>query len=95
MKKKILLALSYVLVAALATTITLYMTLGTETSKLDQLSAIIAYYYVDDVDMTAVEDAAAHAMIASLGDRWSYYIPASDITFPFSISAFTINSLEA
>lgn len=78
MKKKILLVLSHILVAALATTITLYMTRSTGTSKLQQLSDIIGYYYVEDVDMTEVEDAAAHAMIASLGDRWSYYIPASE-----------------
>ena len=78
MKKKILLVLSHILVAALATTITLYMTRSTGTSKLQQLSDIIGYYYVEDVDMTDVEDAAAHAMIASLGDRWSYYIPANE-----------------
>ena len=78
MKKKILVTLSYILVAALASTITLYMTSRQETSKLQQLSDIIQYYYVDDVDMTAVEDAAAHAMIETLGDRWSYYIPASE-----------------
>ena len=28
--------------------------------------------------MTAVEDAAADAMVNALGDRWSYYIPASE-----------------
>lgn len=78
MKKKILLAVSHILVAALATTITLYMTQADEYTKLQQLSDIIDYYYVEDVDMTAVEDAAAYAMIESLGDRWSYYIPASE-----------------
>ena len=78
MKKKILVTMSYILVAALASTITAYMTSTQETSKLQQLSEIIQYYYVDDVDMTAVEDAAAHAMIDTLGDRWSYYIPASE-----------------
>lgn len=78
-KKKILLVLSYILVAALATTITLYMTADTYYySKLDQLSEIIEAYYVEDVDITAVEDAAARAMIDELGDRWSYYIPASE-----------------
>lgn len=79
MKKKILLVLSHVLVAALATAITLYMTAGTYYySKLDQLSEIIEAYYVDDVDITAAQDAAAQAMVKSLGDRWSYYIPASE-----------------
>lgn len=78
MKKKIVLVLSHILVAMLATTVTLYMTSGQENTKLQQLSQIIQDYYVEDVDMVAVEDAAAHAMVAQLGDRWSYYIPASE-----------------
>ena len=78
MKKKIVLVLSHILVAMLATTVTLYMISGQENTKLQQLSQIIQDYYVEDVDMVAVEDAAAHAMVAQLGDRWSYYIPASE-----------------
>jgi len=77
-KKKIMLVLSHILVAALATAITLHMTMDRGESKLDQLSDFIRDYYVEDVDMVAVEDAAAHAMVAQLGDRWSYYIPASE-----------------
>ena len=80
MKKKVCFLLSYVLVAALATAITLGMVtwLDTGSSKLDQLSGIIEDYYIEDVDMTALEDAAAVAMVESAGDRWSYYIPASE-----------------
>ena len=28
--------------------------------------------------ITAIEDAAADAMVEALGDRWSYYIPANE-----------------
>lgn len=81
MKKKtmLLLAASHILVAALATAVTLYMTADLYGySKLDQLTEIIDGYYVDDVNIEGVQDAAAHAMIDTLGDRWSYYIPASE-----------------
>lgn len=80
MKKKIWLFLSYVLVAALSTALTLGMVnrfdLGS--SKLEELSGIIEDFYIEDVDMTALEDTAAEAMIKAAGDRWSYYIPASE-----------------
>lgn len=79
MKKKICVALSYVLVAALAAAVTLFLfpgKTGTE-SKLDQLEALIQEKFVDEVDTTAIEDAAADAMVEALGDRWSYYLSAS------------------
>lgn len=79
MKKKICVALSYVLVAALAAAVTLFLfpgETGTE-SKLDQLEALIQEKFVDEVDTTAIEDAAADAMVEALGDRWSYYLSAS------------------
>lgn len=46
-------------------------------SKLDRLEALIGQRFIGEADQTALEDAAAQAMVASLGDRWSYYIPAS------------------
>ena len=80
MKKKVWLFLSYVLVSALSTVATLGVVhwLGTGDSKLDQLSEIIDTFYIEEVDMTELEDAAAEAMIETCGDRWSYYIPASE-----------------
>ena len=80
MKKKVWLFLSYVLVSALSTVATLGAVhwLGTGDSKLDQLSEIIDTFYIEEVDMTELEDAAAEAMIETCGDRWSYYIPASE-----------------
>ena len=82
MKKagKILLqVLSYVLVAALAVVLTLFVGMkGGSYSKLEQLEALLLNFYVDGADATELEDAAAHAMVAALGDRWSYYIPADE-----------------
>lgn len=81
--KKFKKILSYVVVAALASAITMALTLhgGTSadrTSKLDQLADLIEDRFIGEADRTAMEDAAADAMVDSLGDRWSYYIPASE-----------------
>ena len=81
MKKKILISASYVLVAVLATLATLAVTAypgGISSSKLDQLESLILERFIGEKDQTAMEDAAAEAMVDSLGDRWSYYIPASE-----------------
>lgn len=73
---------SYILVAALASALTLAVSsrvsgsLGE--SKLDQLEDLIEERFIGDSDRTAMEDAAAEAMVDSLGDRWSHYIPASE-----------------
>lgn len=79
MKKVIGIVLSYVLVAALAVTGTLWVTSTIrQDSKLDQLENLIEERFAEDTDRTVMEDAAADAMVRSLGDRWSYYIPAAD-----------------
>lgn len=82
MKKfvKILLrVLSYVLVAAIAAGVTMYATMRTNSySKLEQLKTLLTQRYINGADETALEDAAAHAMVGALGDRWSYYIPADE-----------------
>ena len=81
MKKKILISLSYLLVAVLATVATL-AAVGypgyAYGSKLEQLESLILERFIGDADQTAMEDAAAAAMVKSLNDRWSYYIPASE-----------------
>lgn len=77
MKRKLLVFLSYILVAALASTATLFVTWQEDSSKLLELEALIETYYIDPVDKTKMEDAAADGMISGLGDRWSYYIPAA------------------
>ena len=79
MKRKLLRIASYLVVAVLASALTLGVNwwLG-DYSKLEQLESLIEQLYIEDVDLTTVEDYAAEGMIAALGDRWSYYIPASE-----------------
>lgn len=80
MKKKLLLPLSYLLTAALASALTLAFFARSTTprpGKLEELETLILERFIGEADQTIMEDAAADAMVASLGDRWSYYIPAS------------------
>ena len=85
MMKKVWKFLSYVLVAALASAVTFCVSGGSGGSgadagysKLTELADLIDERYVDEYDKTAMEDAAAEAMIGALGDRWSYYISAAN-----------------
>ncbi len=85
MKKLILRTLSYILVATLAAGLALYVTLPRANTyvpvgntKLEQLENLLLDKFIGDADQTAMEDAAANAMIGALGDRWSYYISAKD-----------------
>lgn len=81
MKEKLLRFGSYLLVAVLSTVITLTMVhleLGLKPSKLDQLEAMIEERFIGEYDQETLEDAAANAMVKATGDRWSYYIPASE-----------------
>lgn len=70
-------ALSYVVVAALASLGTWVAADKIPNSKLEELSSVIDRKFVGEADQTAIQDAAAEAMVGALGDRWSYYIPAS------------------
>ena len=78
--KVVCLVVSYVMVAAIAVCATLWvMDLSPAGStKLEQLENLLAERFVDGVDRTELEDAAAHGMVSALGDRWSYYIPADE-----------------
>lgn len=77
--KKLLRPLSYILVAALASCLTLALTRQeVPYSKLTELEDIILTQFIGDKNKTAMEDASAKAMVDSLGDRWSHYIPAAD-----------------
>ena len=80
MKKKVWMLISYALVSALSVAMTLgvvFWQTGGE-SKLEQLQRVIDKYYIEEADPVALEDAAAVAMVKATGDRWSYYIPASE-----------------
>ena len=81
MKNKILRVLSYILVAALASAVSCGLMAGEvmkQNTKLNQLSQLIEERFIGEVDMTRAEDAAAAAMVASLGDKWSYYLSAEE-----------------
>ena len=74
--------MSYVVVAVLASIVTLALNhqpvQETPQTKLEQLEQLILDKFIGEADKTAMEDAAAYAMVESLGDRWSYYIPAEE-----------------
>lgn len=70
--------LSYVLVAALASAGTWFLADRIPNSKLERLTDAIDRKFIGQADQTQLEDAAAKAMIAALGDRWSYYISAEE-----------------
>lgn len=81
MKEKLLHFGSYVLVAVLSTVLTLTMVhleVGLKPSKLDQLEGLIEEKFIGEADQEKLADAAATAMVKATGDRWSYYIPASE-----------------
>jgi carboxyl-terminal processing protease len=75
-------ALSHLLVALVSVTVTVAVMLGVfiykqqSSPKLLVLEQLILDRFIGEADQTAMEDAAANAMVNALGDRWSYYIPA-------------------
>lgn len=78
MKNKIIIVLSYLAVAAAAATLTLVLTAKpAHYTKLEELADLLEERFIDGVDRAELENAAADAMVEALGDRWSYYIPAS------------------
>lgn len=78
--KKLITVLSYLTTAMAACAVTLLVTIGKTPgySKLDQVEYLIKNRFIEEADMEKAEDAAATAMIDSLGDRWSYYLSAAD-----------------
>lgn len=81
MKKKLLILISYILVAALSTVMTLGMVHlegGLMPTKLEQLEELILERFIGEAEAEKLEDAAAAAMVSATGDRWSYYISAKE-----------------
>lgn len=78
LKQDILRALSYVLVAVLASMLTLFLAPSGENQKLAQIRWLIDTYYIGEYTEEELYDGAAHGMVAGTGDQWSYYIPASE-----------------
>ena len=81
MKKKIWKILSYIIVATLASVVSVAICNLEpiyQMSKLDQLATLIESQFIGDADMKKAKDAAAAAMVYSLDDRWSYYLTAEE-----------------
>jgi len=53
--------------------------LAAQSDKLAELMNIIDTGYIGEADLTYMADAAAAAMVAATGDRWSYYISAAEM----------------
>lgn len=72
--------LTYVITALLSATLTLALVVPRVAggSKLDQVEALLLSNFIGEADSAAMEDAAASAMVYSLGDRWSYYLNAEE-----------------
>lgn len=81
MKSKAWKILSYVLVALVAASLTLIgclLTSGLGGGKLQELEDLLSDCFIGNVDQKKLEDHAAAAMVAALGDRWSYYMTAEE-----------------
>lgn len=78
--KLLLRSLSYILVAALSTCITMAFLAPQRngTDKLAYLQSLISQCFIGQVSDTQLLDGAAAGMVSATGDRWSYYIPASE-----------------
>lgn len=80
--KVLILLATHIGVAALTVCLTLVLSNAAKDpgqKKLEQVAQLIERYHVDDPDMNDVYDYAAAGMVAGTGDRWSYYISASEM----------------
>lgn len=77
--KILLRVLTYVLVAVVTCVCTMYFMLQQTGGKLTNLRYLINTCFVGEVDQVALDDGAAAGMVDALPDRWSYYIPASEL----------------
>ena len=78
MKRFLLRTASYVLVAALASAMTLAADYVLTDHKLPQLQGLLSSCFVGEVDEKTLSDAAAKGMVEALEDRWSYYQTAEE-----------------
>lgn len=78
---KLMRFLSYVLVAAVASCLTLALfarNIMADTDKFDEISQIVDYYYIGEADKKAMLDTAAAGYVDGIGDRWSHYMNAEE-----------------
>ena len=81
MKNTVVKVLSYVLVAALAAGTAVFCCLQSQNQRMDKLDYVrnlLEGCYIGETDREAMYDAAASAMVDSIGDRWSYYMSAEE-----------------
>ena len=79
MKKTIMKILSYVLVATVAAGTAVICCVASQREDMDKLEYVrmlVEQCFIGEVDGDAMDDAAAAAMVASIGDRWSRYMTA-------------------
>lgn len=78
--KTFLRILSYITTALAASALTLFLwtVCFSGASKLDQVTWLIENCFIEEADMERAADAAASAMVQSLGDRCSYYLTAQE-----------------
>lgn len=86
--KDFLKVLSYILVAMVASIITIFLCQNSQAGKtasdpnmqkLQEIQEYIDKMYIGEADPKVMADAAASAMVTATGDRWSYYIPAAEM----------------
>lgn len=70
--------MSYLLVAVVASCATLFLFVTPQDNKLNELRLLISKQFVGEVTEEQLNDGAAAGMVAATGDKWSYYIPASE-----------------
>lgn len=74
--------LSYILVATVASVVTMCLvprqSVTRVDSKLEAIQDLVDDVYIGEADQAAMEDAAAAAMMDAVGDRWSYYMTAEE-----------------
>ena len=82
-KKQLLRIGSYVVVAALSSALTLFVfgpsMVNSQSGKLQELKSVIQAQYIGEADEALMDDMAAAAMVAAIGDKWSYYVPAEEL----------------
>ena len=80
-KKIVLLALAFAVAILGSSIVTIQLTQREQTpveAKTAEIGAYLDRFFIDDYDEDALADAAASAMVAATGDRWSYYLTAEE-----------------
>ena len=76
-----LLALAFAVAILGSSIVTIQLTQREQTpveAKTAEIGAYLDRFFIDDYDEDALADAAASAMVAATGDRWSYYLTAEE-----------------